>query len=527
MEIKHKNRLTIAAAMFAALGTSSVHAIQQVEYADMKPVGPNPVIVVTGKGSSYTEASTNKLTFGGEAKGRCTWANRYSYVAYSLNKPNYQPQHSGDFLAKKLFVDTTAGYKNKKRTWSSSMKPISIKWTPNKATRDAAVKSCNDKRSSLINSGNAPKGSFQGSPLNNQVASQFSFECSTLVSLTPNQEKKFNNPRPIDVQCEKLTPAMPLLKANLIPKFELKTVNLSMPKTNYKGLCPADLKVNALIKTNSAGGSFKYRFLEDGTPVTGWINRVFNKNKTSTNVIHHVKAEAPKVLPQQPKGFQMQGQGNAQLNPQLQQAPTRKVGIQVKTGEQQISDIHEHSVTCITPKITQFGGDKSPVRATLRPLGKPDLTSRVGITIGSTSSAWGGMLMLSANEALSNNARGCRFRFKYDVVNLGKADSGPATHKLRKGGTVIHTKHGFTVKKNQSKNVSGHITLPHGNYSLSASIDDAKSVAELKENNNKFNVTVKVDQSCGGSSRPQIPGSSSSSSSSRPQMPARTIPSIQ
>lgn len=524
MDNKNNEKAISAYALLALLSASSAHAVQQIEYADMKRAGANPVIVVTGKGDTYTDASSNKLTFHAEAKGRCTWANRYSYVVESLDKPNHQPQHSGDHLAKNVIVSSEAGYKNKNRTWSSAMKAISINWTPDKAARDAAVNSCNTKRASLIQSGNPPQGSFQGTALTDQVEHRFLFECSTLVSLTPNQDKIIRVAHPISVQCEKLTPIStePTLPPAQQASMQIKHVAVVADPKNYNGMCPAKMTFKGTINTEGPGGEVQYRFLANGKPISDFKTKNIAAGKRSTQVLLTESLESaatPQALPEKSKGVMAQNQGGMQAQIPMGMMPTEKVTLQVKRGNQIRTAEDSYTIKCQQLKVASF-----VPAAPVSPAGKPDLTSRQGITLGKKSSSWGGQLILNQSDFTQTTPRGCFARFRYDVVNIGSADATGFNSRLRLSGKQPHTENNMALTKNQSKNVSGSILLPAGSYPVTASIDDGKAINESNENNNTFKVMVTVPESCGGGNTPRPTTGSASPTPTLPGTPPTSVP---
>ncbi|WP_101759125.1 CARDB domain-containing protein [Oceanicoccus sp. KOV_DT_Chl] len=505
METK-KHRSTISAiVLLTLLGSTSAQAVQQVEYADMKRAGANPVIVVTGQGNSYTNASSNKLTFHAQAKGRCTWANRYSSVAERLSKPNHQAQHSSDFLASNVIVSIHDGYKNKDRTWSSSMKPISISWTPDKTVRDAAVKSCNDKRDSLIKSGNPPQGRFQGTALVDQVMHQFSFECSTLVSLTPNQVKNFSVAHPIAVQCEKLAPIQATLKLKPTQALPMKIKHLAVvanPK-NYSGVCPVNMTFKGTINTEGPGGEIHYRFLSNGKAITGFKSKTIAAGQVITHVSVTQSLDADNTSPQQgktPKNTDIKmNQGGMQAQQPLGMAPTEKVTLEVRHNNQKRTAEDKYVLNCQQLKVAQLLPDVGGAGPELM----PDMTSRQGIKIGQKSSNWGGQITLKQSDFTDTTPRGCLARFSYDAVNIGKADASGFNSRMRLSGKQLHLQKTMDLNKNQSKNISGQILLPAGKYPITASIDDSKAIDESNENNNIFKITVTVPDSCGGGMTPR------------------------
>ena len=448
------------------------YSVNQVEYADLAIQHPAPVIKVTGKDGKYTTASSDSLKFNALAKGRCTWANRYLSAYHRISEPGHQAQHVSDYLAHNVLVSSHDGFKNKDRTWSSSMKPISINWKPNKEIRDAAVKSCNDKRAHLVQTGKTPTSSFEGTTLVNRLTQEFSFTCSTLVSGTPFQTKNVVRSQPVKVLCDKLEPARAKFVA---PKLAIKHVAVKADPKNYKGQCPAEMKFKGTVNTMGPGGKLQYRFLINGKPISTFKDLTIKPGTQSTNAWLGKKLE-----PQNVPNNQQQGNGQLQVNnggmqalPQMGMAPTDKVTFEVRDGNNKRSAQDSYSINCQT-KTAEIK------KATVAVLNKPDLTSRGGISIGSVSGAWG------QTKGADDSSR-----------RVGKAKAQGFNSRLRKGGVVLHTKPNQAINDGKHKKITGNILLKAGNYALDLAIDDAKSVAESNENNNNFSVNLQVPNSCG------------------------------
>lgn len=491
------NKIMISVAIIAS-GFSATTALAGnypdfgISMMDVQTVGPYPVLKVTANGQGYHEASTAKLTFRSQAKGRCQKLHWLDRISLNLQDKGSTQGNTGYHQIKILTKAIN------QKTWSNDWLNYVRQWSPNSKVRNAAVAQCNAELDKRVQQGGDRSTILQAgfqTVLKNKVYDQLNFACNgpSPNNVHPRHEHSMH---PITLDCASYTPPAsqtPGGKAGIDPVFKLKSPLISMTTTNYKGSCPANLPVKAVLRANHIGGSFQFRFLEENSPVSGWKNISFAPGTTSKNVAHSIKVQAPIQAAPKAKGFQAPKQGNAQLNPILQKAPTRKVSIQVRKDNLQMSDFEEYSVTCSKPKIAKFAGKTGAS-------GKPDLTSRKGMTIGAKSAPWGGTIMLAKKDAISSGPRGCRFRFLYDVVNLGKADSGGASNRLRRGNGVLHTVGGFAVNMNQTRNVSGHITLGAGNYYINASIDDKKEVTELKETNNRFKLRVKVNKNCGGGS---------------------------
>ncbi len=299
----------------------------------------------------------------------------------------------------------------------------------------------------------------------------------------------------------KYTPAVELGGNNTAQQpFLVTDAKIAVTPAQSTGQCPRTIPANADIAFNHSSPTkrtIQVRFLEDGQPVSSWKHLSFkNKDTLSLNHMISVKAEkkAASVTPLA-KLAQPKGQAGVLTQPDtIKQKST--VGIEVKGEAGSYKMAVAHYVANCTPvkKMT-------PVLAVI---GKPDLTSREGMVIGHKTSSWGGHLHLQKMDFTAVTPLGCRARFAYDVVNIGKADAAGFKSRLRRSGQSTHLKAGMMLPENKAMKVSGNLLLPAGSYPLTVSIDDGKTVVETKENNNIFKIMVSVPKECGGGySRPQ------------------------
>lgn len=509
-KLKHRLAYSIAGACILAVGTAYAWGPDTygVELLEIRGVSPAPVMKVsTSNGQEYDTASDHDIFYNVESKAQCRKFN-YLMLAEIVVYPD-NAQLYKDNIGSKVY---TKKKKINQRTISTSWLPASIRVTPNDYVKKKAIKACNKELEKRISQGQNKfdilKTGFNVS-MTKTTRHQFNLQCGGLSGDLAGNSWTQKNDHPVTVRCGSFSPKQASINLSALPSFKLVSAAVSMETTNYKGKCPAFLPVKAKIASSDFGGDFQYRFLEDGKAVMPWKNKSVAKGKTLTQLSHTVIIHKPTNNPGQgTPGFQggIQSQGNTQVLPQLQEVPKRKVSIQVKQGNQQISNFKEFQATCKEIKKATFVGSK-PKEMTLA---LPDLMSRTGITIGTQTSSWGGSMTLKKEDAIATTPRGCKFRFKYDVRNIGDADA-TANHRLRgKANAPLHTATNLKVNKKEARNVSGHLFLKAGTYMVKASLDDTKKVAEKKENNNKYNVFVNVDEDCGGQSssprpRPQQP----------------------
>ena len=472
--LKSITTLALAATMSGAFAESFPSF--GISMLDHERAGATPVMKVTANGDKYNQASSASITFKMKSKGRCQ-------NLHSIGKTSVSLQKNIDGLYNDVVLKDIVAIKKKtinQKTWSNSWLQQSMTIGPKSFLKDKAIKACNNALGKELLKGKSKEDVLKQGLLTkiNVLTSKAIMRCHGPSSNTSHPRNVEVN-QPVTVQCDKYiatntpSPAIPK-PPRATPKLDLTYVDITMNKTKHVGTCPVNLKATAMVKTNKVAGDFDYRFLIDGKPASNWKKAQAKKGMPTVKFVHNFVHKASKAA----EG----NQGNFQV-----QNPTHKVNIQIKNGNKTLSDFKDYSVDCITPKI-----------ANLVTTEKPDLTSRKGITIGGQSSNWGGSLNLKMTDSLSTSPRGCKFRFKYDVLNLGSKNIKPATNRLRIGNSAIHSVNNLKLNKNQSKNMSGHILLPQGNYDLFARIDESKNVDEKKENNNTFKVRVNVPKQCGG-----------------------------
>jgi hypothetical protein len=486
---------SVATAVLACsilLMAGPAHAKKAIEYAEMNILSPLPELAVTGQGGSYDQVAGNTtLTFGAEARGRCLWAHAYKSITYRLTASAAQFQYVSDGLTWKYISDDNA---NRDRTWSSSMTPISIGWAPNQGVKTAAIQACNSQRQ---NKG----GKAFSLTMNDQVWSQFSFQCADLAGThgVLAETRTIIKPHPITVNCAALvaptpTPTVPMPATVQATPLTIGQVTVAANPKNHRGPCPAVISFNGAIQTSGNGGELNYRFLNNEQPLSPWQKLVVAAGKQSNAVSAQFTAQTPaQQEAPQPPALGIQGQG-VQPKPQLTLAPTETIQLQVQYQGQNRSATDQYVVNCQTPKQ---GTATLVTRPTVS--GLPDLTSQEGITIGQQSAPWGGVINLTPADATASTPRGCQYRMKYDVANIGEQDAKGVASRLSATGQ-LHMGTGLEVGKGESRNVSGNILLAAGTHLVRADIDPNKQVAESNEGNNSFRVTVNVPENCGADS---------------------------
>jgi hypothetical protein len=136
----------------------------------------------------------------------------------------------------------------------------------------------------------------------------------------------------------------------------------------------------------------------------------------------------------------------------------------------------------------------------LPPEEKPDVTSRGGLRIGSFLIPWGGAapVELKGPDGAPGGPQACVFNATYEMTNLGGASTGaPFTNRLRVDGAVVATSSGLALNARETKSVTTSPSLPAGTHSIELSLDDDSSVAESREDNNRFRVLYVIKAPCG------------------------------
>lgn len=481
--LKSISTLVLAGSMSCAFAES--FPTYGISMLDHEKSGSTPLMKVTANGDKYNKASNASINFKMKSKGRCQNLHSIGRTTVSLQK-----KINGlydDVVLKDIVIFSKKNINVK--TWSNTWVQQSMTISPKSFLKDKAIKACNSALGKELLKGKSKEDVLKQGLLTkiNVLKSRAMMHCHGL-SANAGHPRNVVVDQPVTVLCEKYvapniptpTPAIPK-PPRAIPKLALTYVDIAMNKTKHVGICPVNLKATAMVKTNKVAGNFNYRFLIDGKPVSSWKNAHADKGLPTVKLEHNFVHDESKQT--------VANQGNFKAS-----NPTHKMSIQIKNGSKSLSDFKDYSVKCVTPKIAVLANKE-----------KPDLTSRKGITIGGKSASWGGNINLKMSDTVSTSPRGCKVRFKYDVLNIGSKNIKPATNRLRIGNNPIHSVNNFKLNKNQSKNVSGHIYLPQGSYDLFARIDESKNVDEKKEDNNTFKVHVKVPEQCGGKAPTALP----------------------
>ncbi len=137
---------------------------------------------------------------------------------------------------------------------------------------------------------------------------------------------------------------------------------------------------------------------------------------------------------------------------------------------------------------------------------KPDLTSRNGLRIGTTTIPWGNAVAveIKASDALQPGDAACAFSASYEMSNKGGAPASPPfTNRLRVDGTnVVAVNAGLTIGPFATTSLSASPYLPAGEHALQLSLDDDGVVAESDKTNNRFVAKYRLAGPCG---RPAAP----------------------
>ena len=142
--------------------------------------------------------------------------------------------------------------------------------------------------------------------------------------------------------------------------------------------------------------------------------------------------------------------------------------------------------------------------------GRPDITSKKGITIGGDVggaggkfSAWGGHVnLVPADTKLPVGNGKCAFNVTYDMTNAGTVATGPVfRNDLKEDGNVVSQNGMLHLDAGETKQVKTQAYLSPGSHVLSLYLDNGGAapnheVLESDEANNVFSVKFTLDASC-------------------------------
>lgn len=451
-----------------------------VKSSNYQSSNPRPVLTVVSDGKTYTKTNNNKMTVHGRGTSKCRAVynnQRYTHTVYN-NQGQYYATENVDI--------------SKPKSKSFGPKVVSLTWTPSSTLKNKALQACKDNMNTALQQG---KSAFQvlskahKITLDNTIYVGFHPSCGNALT---GKATHVYRPQPIDVHClAAKTPIIKPIEAAVIPTFQLQHVSLTPDKNNYQGLCPATIKFTGSIQSNGVGANVSYRFLKNSKPVTPFKSLSISPGKKSAKVYYDFIAEDT-AAPAKNLAIDKIANNGIGVNIPLQIKPMPVIELEVKSNNQNLKAKGSFSYTCkeIKPiKATVIKSNNSTTE-------KADLTSRMGITIGGKSASWGGNIALSDADSSGKSQRGCTYRMKYDVVNIGKEDaSGFASHLY--DIAVIHAANNLSRAKHKSSNVSGNILLTGGIHTLTVRIDKPDTVTEINEGNNLFKVKVSVPENCG------------------------------
>ncbi|MBB5203625.1 hypothetical protein HNQ51_000918 [Inhella inkyongensis] len=471
--------------------TAPAWAALGVDYAQLN-MGAPPVLTVQGDAKGWSQASPAVLRFGAQARGKCAWGYRSTFVSVTLDSNG---QYNGGRLASVILKDEP---KSKDMTWSSDWRPVELNWSPSAKMRDLAVQACQSHLNQRVQAGQSAAAVLaQGHQTSLTVAQLgLHFSCDD-YGITGGKEEVWRD-APVAVQCAPVNlpppqPAVPVPgPAQFKPALQLTLVKLSANPENYQGPCPKDIPFTGRISSNGAGGELSYRFLRDGVPQSAFQPLQLAVGQGSAEVQYTLTAQPQQqAAPAQPQGIQAQ---NAVVQP-LGVKKVPRIVLEVKSGGQQLSDEANYSFSCTAPPPRQ--------EVPAAPAAKPDLSHGAGIQLGNQQVAWGGQVQLDAAQASGVSPHGCTFRIAYEVQNAGAAPAVGFSSRLFDPQAVLHHQDGMQLAAAASTKVSGSITLAPGDYMLRAFVDALSQVDEAQEGNNVQRVAVKVLPNCGGARPPQ------------------------
>jgi hypothetical protein len=245
----------------------------------------------------------------------------------------------------------------------------------------------------------------------------------------------------------------------------------------YKGPCPVTIKFKGSIETDGPA-TVKYIFKR-------------SDNAIDTNDRHFTLAAAP---------FHQAVDTTWTLGgPGMVYDGWEQIYIQTPNAGFTSNQAHFHIACDGQPAGGPGGGPNEP--------GKPDITSKKGITIGTVFIPWGGNGTLKGAEAIQsspNNA--CAFNATYDMVNLGPVATSPAfLNRLKVDATsVVAINSALSLNANETKNITTQPYLPIGTHRLTLALDDDHNVAESDETpaSNVKTVSYTLQGPCGAPPNP-------------------------
>lgn len=271
---------------------------------------------------------------------------------------------------------------------------------------------------------------------------------------------------------------------------EAISAGISVAQAKSHGACPRILGVKAAVQMNDVVANeapLRYRFLENGQPVTRWRTIVPGPSKT-VHLRHQIEVTSSPDALRTPKAVAKEGTDQTALGHPSGVRQKSTVGIEVQVGTASASDLALYRATCIDTG-----------QAALQPSFDqqlPDLTAAGGVRLGGTFIPWGGSATLSADDIIAAGPQGCTVRFAFDVVNAGSAPAPTHGVRLQRGVRTLSLLQSPPIKAERKRTLGGHIQVPSGQSTLRLRIDPTRTVREANEANNLASIRLTAPAQC-------------------------------
>ncbi|MCQ8184647.1 CARDB domain-containing protein [Parvularcula maris] len=287
------------------------------------------------------------------------------------------------------------------------------------------------------------------------------------------------------------TPAVPVGgDGEILEKVQITEASIKVDPPQSVGICPRNVNALARLRFNEKPKQKRvltYRFLKNGKPISPWMQRDI-KNIDQIELPYAVPVEEG-IASDIAASIQTKVATNGGLEAKdvltFDQNPI--IAIEAKIEGQTKIATRRYKASC-----------RDTVEAEFEPDYGPDLITREGIELGGVKAAWGGEITLEETGATDITGQGCRFRYAYDVHNVGKTSAAAFHNRLVIPGRVAGIASHAGLAKGSKLLSAGSVLLPSGTYTLRAFLDADYEVPERNEDNNDAAVTVTVPERCGG-----------------------------
>lgn len=509
-----------------ALTTCALAVSAQASFVDYHTIEQRnelPEIDVVANAAAYTHTvGDEKLPFQLQLSAGCTAGSYWSmpWVQNTLPLtifPYGQELDWWDASYIKWFGDDNIGYS---RNWSGQSGKSHTAATSLDGSYEArAVEACNNLREDLVAGGmsNAQVLSQTRSIiLPNVATANFSATCDNLVG---NLFLPFGNSvRSISristdldavVNCHG-TPG-PGTPSNEYDKpFSVSNVNVAVTPKEFVGVCPKDITYHGNFETNAAGkvryrfvgnGGFKTELKEmqvpgagvwhvNGTRTVTWQNDTYSDYVEALEPLEAFDPDLPLqvVIPDE---FTIKGL-------KLSAKKYDRIRLQIYKPYKTQSEDAYYTAQCVEP-VTLLPVFPPPPRAIDPEPEVPvsDIASREGLVVGNEFTPWGGIIEVDASDAIGTERGRCKFRYRYDMVNLRNHDTQVlfANRLTDQYGMLDYTNQ-HALFGNESEYVTNHLLLEPGSHLVHLRLDTEQEEFETSEANNNYRATVIVNGTC-------------------------------